>query len=52
MNDKPDLLVILVAIFMIGAAVSGYTHSRGLGAENNVPVVSLPADASGQPLIR
>ncbi len=52
MNDKPDLLVVLVTIFVIGAAVSGYTHSRGIGAEPDVPVVSLPAGAAGEPLIR
>ncbi len=41
MNGKPDLLVVLSAIFVVGLAVSTYTHSRGMLQTQEVPAVNF-----------
>ena len=41
MNGKPDLLVVLSAIFVVGLAVSTYTHSRGVLQTQDLPAVNF-----------
>ena len=45
MNGKPDLLVVLSAIFVVGLAVSTYTHSRGMLQTQELPAVNFAVSA-------
>ncbi len=43
MNKKPDLLVVLSTILVVGLAVSTYTHSRGMLQPQDLPAVNFAA---------
>ena len=43
MKQKPDLLVVLTGIFVVGVAISGYAQSRGLAQDRMVPASSISA---------
>lgn len=49
MKKKPDLLVVLSAVFVVGLAVSTYTHSRGVLQPQDLPVVNFSSPVLPKP---